>query len=1232
MVAKHSLKRYADALYGLVAIVAGLLMALYCFNAYPGRSHQAVSHAVRVMETQVRDFKTQTDSLYKTITDPRSTIDAARAEQLFNLPFSVLAYRGDSLVYWNNNTLLPSIDVIHSAQGYSLQRWKNGFYLLRNVEYETNNGLVRYAFLKPVKYDYATTNEYLQPGFVAPFDVDQHIDLSETSIANASKITLPDNHAFYLFFNPAYATTQTVFRLYLLYLLACLLIVAGVYALVQPALRAMPFTSRLLIHAGLIYALHFVFHLLNPVPLHFLEWDVFNPNYYASPYVASSLGSLFIELMLICYASVRWYLSATERPANEPHRWYYTLLQSLVVVATAAAATLLVRSLVLDSNIRFEFFNPFLPDYKNLLAVITIVTVLIAFLFLVLPVGYHLSRGEMAPTLAVSALAVAFCALIAWAAGVDAHAILFFSGVCAVPLLLQYLLSVRSILEGSITSLFLFLIFLSGAFALVLYHYNVQKELGLRLSYARKLVNERDNVTEYLLGEIRAPILSDPSVRSFFEKPQRRAAGVTDVLNKQYFGDGFNRFNVKYHFYTSDGLPIAVSDMEAAVRNEDLISNSEVCGEHELYFLNQPAGSFTYIAEYPIKRDDVLLGTLMVQLTSKVYKAVNVYPELLLEEKNKLPASDYTYAIYSNNVLTEHAGSFIYHAYHAKTEDPPHVEQHTFKSQGFEHLVYHPDESKTVIVSLPTNRSSRLLSYFSYLFIILFIGLATAWWGLYLRTWLRRRSSIDFLNTASFRTFIQFSFFIIIFSAVLVIGLFTGRFFVDRFNESTTNRLNEKLQMVVESTDFMLQETLRDSSINANAALLTLRENVARLSSIQDIDINFYSPNGDLITTSQPAIFEKGLISRKVNPRALYLLSNQSLSYLIQSERIGELTYLSGYQPLRTADGNTLAYLNLPFFNTTRDLNEQIGMFFASLTTILVFALIIAGLLAPLISQRITRRLNIIAEKFKQVTLGRKNEAIEWHTRDELGSLVEEFNKMIYKLEQSAQLLAKSERESAWREMAKQVAHEIKNPLTPMKLSIQHLQRAYKNNAPNRDELAERVSATLVEQIENLSKIASEFSTFAKMPVSETEVLRVEDVLRSSVELYNENESVDVKFQRCSDEPCVLADRGQLLRVFNNLLLNAIQAIPEGREGFVNVTCSSNDRFVKISITDNGVGIPDDEIEKVFVPNFTTKSSGTGLGLAISRNIVESFGGKIWFRSNNPLEGTTFTVELPRSK
>ena len=335
----NSMKRFADLWYGLLLVVSGVLMAWYCFHVHPAEPAKALAKAKRTFDAELRAFHDRTDSLYRTFTDPRSTIDAARAEELFNLPFAVLAYRGDSLVYWSHNTLLPSLDAIRSAQGYSLQRWKNGFYLLRNIELHGTDALqqpIRYAFIKPVKYDYATTNEYLRPGFASEFDVDQHIDLSTNPSINGAIVDLPDGNAFYISFNPASSDSQTVFRLYLFFLIACLMIVAGVYTLVQPALRAMPFTSRLLIHGAFIYALHFVFHLVNPVPKRFLEWDIFNPNYYASPFVAGSLGTLFIELVLICYASVRWYLSATERPANEPPRWYFTLLQSAVVVATAA--------------------------------------------------------------------------------------------------------------------------------------------------------------------------------------------------------------------------------------------------------------------------------------------------------------------------------------------------------------------------------------------------------------------------------------------------------------------------------------------------------------------------------------------------------------------------------------------------------------------------------------------------------------------------------------------------------------------------------------------------------------------------------------------------------------------------------------------------------------------------------------------------------------------------------
>ena len=242
--------------------------------------------------------------------------------------------------------------------------------------------------------------------------------------------------------------------------------------------------------------------------------------------------------------------------------------------------------------------------------------------------------------------------------------------------------------------------------------------------------------------------------------------------------------------------------------------------------------------------------------------------------------------------------------------------------------------------------------------------------------------------------------------------------------------------------------------------------------------------------------------------------------------------------------------------------------------------------------------------------------------------LVAEYNKMIRQLEESAQLLARSERESAWREMAKQIAHEIKNPLTPMKLSIQYLQRALDEDSPNTKELAGRVSKTLIEQIDNLSEIATAFSSFAKMPKAKNEVMDLVEVVNGVVDLFKKEENVTIQMTNYTEKAIIYADKNQLISAFNNLVKNATQAIPEDRDGKIDVIVLEEYGHFKVVVMDNGSGIPEHQQDKVFVPNFTTKNSGTGLGLAITKRVVESARGRIWFESTEN-KGTTFYVELP---
>lgn len=285
--------------------------------------------------------------------------------------------------------------------------------------------------------------------------------------------------------------------------------------------------------------------------------------------------------------------------------------------------------------------------------------------------------------------------------------------------------------------------------------------------------------------------------------------------------------------------------------------------------------------------------------------------------------------------------------------------------------------------------------------------------------------------------------------------------------------------------------------------------------------------------------------------------------------------------------------------------------------------------IAVLMSRSITGPVAQLSEKLKKIRLGKKNETIQWAIDDEVGELIRDYNSMVTKLDESALLLAQTERDTAWREMAKQVAHEIKNPLTPMKLSIQYLEHAAREEGTDLPSMIKRVSKTLIEQIDNLTHIASEFSSYAKMPQAMNEVFVINDVVASVHDLFRKREDMDIQLQVPINDLFVFADKSQIIRVLNNIVKNAIQAIPKSRRGLIHIKLNYSNENVIISIHDNGVGIDESMREKVFYPNFTTKSSGMGLGLAICSDIIQSFDGRIYFETEKGV-GTTFFIELPR--
>jgi nitrogen fixation/metabolism regulation signal transduction histidine kinase len=464
--------------------------------------------------------------------------------------------------------------------------------------------------------------------------------------------------------------------------------------------------------------------------------------------------------------------------------------------------------------------------------------------------------------------------------------------------------------------------------------------------------------------------------------------------------------------------------------------------------------------------------------------------------------------------------------------------------------------------------------------------------------------------------------------SLILVGSGTLVYNFKQFERNLYESIGEKLQSVLVEMEHKLggEYELDEGYSDYLTYLLN------KFSSVFYIDINLYDTNGNLLASSRPQIFEKGLMGQKMNVDAYRRMVIQKMGKYIHKEHIGELTYYSAYVPFVNDNNELLAYLNLPYFTKQSALRKEIYTIVVAVVNIYFFLILLSIIIAIFVSNNITKPLQLIQQRFRAIDLGKKNEPIQYESQDEIGSLIKEYNRMVSELTENAEKLAKSERESAWREMAKQIAHEIKNPLTPMKLSVQYLQKAWKEKNPDFDQRIERFSNSLISQINNLSKIATEFSNFAKMPRAKAQKVNIIQKIEESISLFDGTHNVN--FNTLYDkerELYVYADIEQVLIVFSNLIQNAIQAIPNERKGVIAINVEEISEFVKITIEDNGVGIPEELKEKLFRPNFTTKSSGMGLGLAIVKNIVENSGGSIGYDTQLNT-GTSFYVTFPAFK
>jgi nitrogen fixation/metabolism regulation signal transduction histidine kinase len=404
-----------------------------------------------------------------------------------------------------------------------------------------------------------------------------------------------------------------------------------------------------------------------------------------------------------------------------------------------------------------------------------------------------------------------------------------------------------------------------------------------------------------------------------------------------------------------------------------------------------------------------------------------------------------------------------------------------------------------------------------------------------------------------------------------------------------------------------------------------------RIANNTQADINLFDPYGKLMRSTQPELFDRYLLSSRMNAQAYKQIVLENKNSFFNSEILGKLSYYSLYAPIFNAEGKLLAIANIPYFSKDEGFTEDASAIVATIVNIYILLLILAIFGGSTLANQIAKPIAEISRKMRYIDVVKKAEHINYESNNELGDLVRSYNNMVDDLEASTKKLAQSEREQAWSEMARQIAHEIKNPLTPMSLKIQHLVRMKNMGVEGWEDKFESAAKSILEQINILSNTASEFSSFAKFYYEETVEMNLAEVINEQKVFFDTRENIRIIYDYCHKNCIVYARKGQIIRVLVNLISNAIQALEESGMGYIRILLKEQEDSYLVSIEDNGPGVKKEDEQKLFKPNFTTKSSGTGLGLAICRNIIEQSGGKIFY-SKSDLGGANFSFTLPKNK
>ena len=1233
----------------LILLLSGLFFTIsFVFNKrYGNRASvsQEVKRLEHYLEVKQKDFDKllQDTALLGKLLGKTASTDEYDA--VTGKPYGIFLYdNGDfsesSIRFWSNQLALPPPEVAGAPDGEYFLQLSNGAYYAIRKSLPGQNAVA--CALVLIRSRFFIQTEYLPEKFTYSSTADKRVQIAR-KVTEFPVNTPAGKTLFYLDRKTAGAVPYNDRLTIILRLCGMLLLLLFIQLHSEKLARNRGNWQAIGLLVLMLFSVRLATYFF-PSLMNFRQFELFNPAWYGSNMVQRSLGDLLINALLFCWAVLFAWSRLHERldlADSLPRRgkWVAGILSLFLLIFSTFMLASVIRSMVADSKISFDVTNFFTLNFFTVVGFVVLACLSLSYYYfsqLLFRLIFPLFEGRRY----IIYFAIGFAGLVYLTTRSGNPEVLFFLPVLVWLLIFTWLINREGLifnkLRINIASILSWIFVFSVSIAAVMLSEINKAEWEKRKRIAEKLAVQTDPSSERLMN-IAIQYLDNDFLADNFNRfyDEEKGKEFRDSIITENYSGYLNKYDTRLYVYDAEGKPLFNEDPTSYEALNTILSvQARPTSIEGLFYYEASFDKFNYIT-----RRDVIdtamrkMGTFFIVSNPKVYSREALFPELFRQfSKNADPESSpvFSNAVYVNDSLVSPPGNYPFATWLEAGERPQQEFEKRYKGD-FEELWYRAGNNKAVVIARKKETFIEAITLFSYifcsfLFLVAFVQLVS----LLLKAF-RDRAGLRNMFQLNIRSQVHGTIIFISVFSFLIIGIATISFFISRYNRNNNDKLSRTMKIMVNEMEKKLADhNLVDDVIRVydSVSIYPLQQLVDEVADIHGVDVNVYDLDGNLQVSSEANVYTKGVLSKKMDPVAFYHLSRLRQIQHAQEERIGNFSFLSIYSPVRNENRQVDSYINIPYFTSKPELEQEISNFLVTIINLNAFIFLVAGLIALFITNRITRSFAVISDKMKEVSLGQHNETIAWNRNDEIGDLVKEYNKMVAKLGESAMALAKSEREGAWREMARQVAHEIKNPLTPMKLSIQYLQKAIHNNQDNVKELSANVANTLVEQIDHLSKIAADFSQFANIGNTHVERFDLHDVIGSLKELYQSDPRVELTWYPVSDPVILKADKTQMNRLFTNLFTNAVQAAREGEICRIIIDEQKSEGHIRIRVEDNGEGIPPAMQDKIFVPNFTTKSSGTGLGLAMCKGIVEQAQGRIWFETAQG-RGTSFFVELP---